>query len=96
MASATVCQPGLRQTRVLCGHCSEVFSCPTVDPEALVREEQASTIFQAEQGKKTIDVYWLFDDGGQCHSRASFMPPGLVSIHAVPKAHPRAPSPGLQ
>ncbi|XP_049642077.1 solute carrier family 12 member 3 isoform X2 [Suncus etruscus] len=35
-----------------------------MDPEALVREEQASTIFQAEQGKKTIDVYWLFDDGG--------------------------------
>nr|XP_044617400.1 solute carrier family 12 member 3 isoform X2 [Equus asinus] len=36
----------------------------TLDPEALVREEQASTIFQSEQGKKTIDIYWLFDDGG--------------------------------
>ncbi|XP_006908835.1 solute carrier family 12 member 3 isoform X1 [Pteropus alecto] len=36
----------------------------TLDPAALVREEQASTIFQSEQGKKTIDVYWLFDDGG--------------------------------
>nr|XP_026251458.1 solute carrier family 12 member 3 isoform X4 [Urocitellus parryii] len=35
-----------------------------VDPEALVREEQASTIFQSEQGKKTVDIYWLFDDGG--------------------------------
>uniref|UniRef100_A0A8C4PI70 Solute carrier family 12 member 3 n=1 Tax=Equus asinus asinus TaxID=83772 RepID=A0A8C4PI70_EQUAS len=35
-----------------------------MDPEALVREEQASTIFQSEQGKKTIDIYWLFDDGG--------------------------------
>ncbi|XP_058431796.1 solute carrier family 12 member 3 isoform X12 [Marmota monax] len=34
-----------------------------VDPEALVREEQASTLFQAEQGKKTVDIYWLFDDG---------------------------------
>ncbi|XP_021075913.1 solute carrier family 12 member 3 isoform X3 [Mus pahari] len=33
-------------------------------PEALVQEEQASTIFQSEQGKKTIDIYWLFDDGG--------------------------------
>uniref|UniRef100_A0A8C9A262 Solute carrier family 12 member 3 n=1 Tax=Prolemur simus TaxID=1328070 RepID=A0A8C9A262_PROSS len=33
-------------------------------PEALVREEQASTVFQAEQGKKTVDIYWLFDDGG--------------------------------
>ncbi|KAM9192314.1 solute carrier family 12 member 3 isoform 4-T4 [Dugong dugon] len=35
-----------------------------MDPDALVREEQASTIFQSEQGKKTIDIYWLFDDGG--------------------------------
>uniref|UniRef100_A0A8C3ESY3 Solute carrier family 12 member 3 n=1 Tax=Corvus moneduloides TaxID=1196302 RepID=A0A8C3ESY3_CORMO len=26
--------------------------------------QQASTIFQSEQGKKTIDIYWLFDDGG--------------------------------
>ncbi|XP_008833144.1 solute carrier family 12 member 3 isoform X5 [Nannospalax galili] len=33
-------------------------------PEVLVQEEQASTIFQSEQGKKTIDIYWLFDDGG--------------------------------
>uniref|UniRef100_A0A669R9A9 Solute carrier family 12 member 3 n=1 Tax=Phasianus colchicus TaxID=9054 RepID=A0A669R9A9_PHACC len=31
----------------------------TVDPE-----QQASTIFQSQQGKKTIDIYWLFDDGG--------------------------------
>ncbi|XP_024603192.1 solute carrier family 12 member 3 isoform X5 [Neophocaena asiaeorientalis asiaeorientalis] len=36
----------------------------TVEPEGLVQEEQASTIFQSEQGKKTIDIYWLFDDGG--------------------------------
>uniref|UniRef100_A0A2K5Q4Y5 Solute carrier family 12 member 3 n=1 Tax=Cebus imitator TaxID=2715852 RepID=A0A2K5Q4Y5_CEBIM len=35
-----------------------------LDPKALVLEEQASTIFQSEQGKKTIDIYWLFDDGG--------------------------------
>ncbi|XP_076988617.1 solute carrier family 12 member 3 [Tamandua tetradactyla] len=35
-----------------------------LEPEALEQEEQASTIFQAEQGKKTIDIYWLFDDGG--------------------------------
>ncbi|POI29154.1 hypothetical protein CIB84_007096 [Bambusicola thoracicus] len=27
-------------------------------------EQQASTIFQSQQGKKTIDIYWLFDDGG--------------------------------
>ncbi|XP_036606829.1 solute carrier family 12 member 3 isoform X1 [Trichosurus vulpecula] len=36
----------------------------TLNPEVLVAEEQASTIFQSEQGKKTIDIYWLFDDGG--------------------------------
>ncbi|XP_036606831.1 solute carrier family 12 member 3 isoform X3 [Trichosurus vulpecula] len=36
----------------------------SVNPEVLVAEEQASTIFQSEQGKKTIDIYWLFDDGG--------------------------------
>ncbi|XP_015276881.1 PREDICTED: solute carrier family 12 member 3 [Gekko japonicus] len=35
-----------------------------MDPDALVAEQQASTIFQVEQGKKTIDIYWLFDDGG--------------------------------
>ncbi|KAJ7312146.1 hypothetical protein JRQ81_006490 [Phrynocephalus forsythii] len=36
----------------------------TLDPDALLAEQQASTIFQMEQGKKTIDIYWLFDDGG--------------------------------
>ncbi|XP_063266655.1 solute carrier family 12 member 3 [Prinia subflava] len=36
----------------------------TVDPTTLASEQQASTIFQSEQGKKTIDIYWLFDDGG--------------------------------
>ncbi|XP_062997421.1 solute carrier family 12 member 3 isoform X1 [Elgaria multicarinata webbii] len=36
----------------------------TLDPDALVAEQQANTIFQMEQGKKTIDIYWLFDDGG--------------------------------
>lgn len=37
------------------------------DPAALASEQQASTIFQSEQGKKTIDIYWLFDDGGNIH-----------------------------
>uniref|UniRef100_A0A8C3V4S6 Solute carrier family 12 member 3 n=1 Tax=Catharus ustulatus TaxID=91951 RepID=A0A8C3V4S6_CATUS len=37
---------------------------PAVDPTTLASEHQASTIFQSEQGKKTIDIYWLFDDGG--------------------------------
>ncbi|XP_075017092.1 solute carrier family 12 member 3 [Calonectris borealis] len=36
----------------------------TADPAALAGEQQASTVFQSEQGKKTIDIYWLFDDGG--------------------------------
>ncbi|XP_048814113.1 solute carrier family 12 member 3 isoform X4 [Lagopus muta] len=36
-----------------------IGQCSSVDPE-----QQASTIFQSQQGKKTIDIYWLFDDGG--------------------------------
>lgn len=39
------------------------------DSTALAGEQQASTIFQSQQGKKTIDVYWLFDDGGDLHCR---------------------------
>ncbi|NWU10973.1 S12A3 protein, partial [Cephalopterus ornatus] len=46
---------GLNVSRVLQAH---------VDSTALAGEQQASTIFQSEQGKKTIDIYWLFDDGG--------------------------------
>lgn len=49
---------------MLCTHMT-CPSAPAADPEALVQEEQASTVFQSEQGKKTIDIYWLFDDGGQ-------------------------------
>lgn len=37
------------------------------DPTALAGEQQANTVFQSEQGKKTIDIYWLFDDGGNLH-----------------------------
>ncbi|CAB1323261.1 unnamed protein product [Coregonus sp. 'balchen'] len=38
-----------------------------VDPDAMVTEPQPQpcTVFQSQQGKKTIDVYWLFDDGGE-------------------------------
>ncbi|NXQ45444.1 S12A3 protein, partial [Catharus fuscescens] len=46
---------GLNVSQVLQAH---------VDPTTLASEHQASTIFQSEQGKKTIDIYWLFDDGG--------------------------------
>ncbi|NXA21815.1 S12A3 protein, partial [Ibidorhyncha struthersii] len=46
---------GLNVSRVMQAH---------ADPAALAGEQQASTVFQSEQGKKTIDIYWLFDDGG--------------------------------
>ncbi|NXX84349.1 S12A3 protein, partial [Urocolius indicus] len=46
---------GLNVSRVMQAH---------ADPTALGSEQQARTIFQNEQGKKTIDIYWLFDDGG--------------------------------
>ncbi|TRY66619.1 hypothetical protein DNTS_034056 [Danionella cerebrum] len=36
----------------------------TLDPETLMALNQPSTVFQTRQGKKTIDVYWLSDDGG--------------------------------
>lgn len=66
-------------------HCSQVTCpcAPAVDPEALVREEQASTVFQSEQGKKTIDIYWLFDDGGQCPPGHQ-LSPRLSSLHGLP------------
>ncbi|XP_056137610.1 solute carrier family 12 member 3 [Lampris incognitus] len=35
-----------------------------VDPDILLNELQPRTVFQRKQGKKTIDVYWLSDDGG--------------------------------
>ncbi|NXH13177.1 S12A3 protein, partial [Bucco capensis] len=46
---------GLNVSRVMQAH---------ADPSTLAGEQQASTIFQSQQGKKTIDIYWLFDDGG--------------------------------
>ncbi|NXI41713.1 S12A3 protein, partial [Galbula dea] len=46
---------GLNVSRVMQAH---------ADPTAVTVEQQASTVFQGEQGKKTIDIYWLFDDGG--------------------------------
>ncbi|NWH56375.1 S12A3 protein, partial [Geococcyx californianus] len=46
---------GLNVSRVVQAH---------ADSATLAGTQQASTIFQSEQGKKTIDIYWLFDDGG--------------------------------
>ncbi|XP_076849761.1 solute carrier family 12 member 3 [Brachyhypopomus gauderio] len=36
----------------------------TLDLDSLRPLPQPSTVFQSKQDKKTIDVYWLFDDGG--------------------------------
>ncbi|XP_067276513.1 solute carrier family 12 member 3 [Pseudorasbora parva] len=36
----------------------------SLDPEALMALSQPTSAFQTRQGKKTIDVYWLSDDGG--------------------------------
>ncbi|XP_066183885.1 solute carrier family 12 member 3 isoform X3 [Sylvia atricapilla] len=70
---------GLNVSRVLQAHVNPTFEAAehpkngtgsravpgtAVDPTTLASEQQASTIFQSEQGKKTIDIYWLFDDGG--------------------------------
>ncbi|KFO73401.1 Solute carrier family 12 member 3, partial [Cuculus canorus] len=46
---------GLNVSRVMQAH---------ADSATLTSVQQASTVFQSEQGKKTIDIYWLFDDGG--------------------------------
>lgn len=27
--------------------------------------DQIKTVFQNDQGKKTIDIYWIADDGGE-------------------------------
>ncbi|KAK0137314.1 Solute carrier family 12 member 3 [Merluccius polli] len=43
---------------------SEVPSVTTSDQVTVTTEPQPSTVFQSKQGKKTIDVYWLSDDGG--------------------------------
>ncbi|XP_073883134.1 solute carrier family 12 member 3 isoform X37 [Macaca fascicularis] len=63
---------GLNVSKMMQAHINPVFdpaedgkeASARVDPKALVQEEQATTVFQSEQGKKTIDIYWLFDDGG--------------------------------
>ncbi|XP_043072702.1 solute carrier family 12 member 3 isoform X2 [Puntigrus tetrazona] len=47
---------------------STTTTSPTIDtsldPEELMAISQPTTVFQTRQGKKTIDVYWLSDDGG--------------------------------
>ncbi|XP_051953113.1 solute carrier family 12 member 3-like [Xyrauchen texanus] len=36
----------------------------SLDTETLMAMSQPATVFQSKQDKKTIDVYWLSDDGG--------------------------------
>ncbi|XP_075365787.1 solute carrier family 12 member 3 isoform X2 [Mycteria americana] len=63
---------GLNISQVIQAHVNPTFETAehpeengsTADPATLAGEQQASTVFQSEQGKKTIDIYWLFDDGG--------------------------------
>lgn len=48
-----------------CGEGLAAVRVFTADPGELAAEQQASTVFQSQQGKKTINIYWLFDDGGE-------------------------------
>lgn len=41
---------------------------------ATVSAPQPITVFQKKQGKKTIDVYWLSDDGGLIISKSLASP----------------------
>ncbi|KAI7802364.1 solute carrier family 12 member 3 [Triplophysa rosa] len=47
---------------------TDTTTTPTIetslDPETLMAMSQPATVFQSRQGKKTIDVYWVSDDGG--------------------------------
>lgn len=79
MQQLAPCSDRVRCVKVSCSQVTPP-PAPAVDPEALGREEQASTIFQSEQGKKSIDIYWLFDDGGQC-------PPGWQLSWGLPSLH---------
>uniref|UniRef100_A0A8C9FYA2 Solute carrier family 12 member 3 n=1 Tax=Pavo cristatus TaxID=9049 RepID=A0A8C9FYA2_PAVCR len=58
---------GLNVSRVPQAHINPAFGAaehPDGNSTSADPEQQASTIFQSQQGKKTIDIYWLFDDGG--------------------------------
>lgn len=46
-------------------------------------EPQPSTVFQKKQGKKTIDVYWLSDDGGLIKSPTLFLRTSRILAHLL-------------
>uniref|UniRef100_A0A7N6B9T1 Solute carrier family 12 member 3 n=1 Tax=Anabas testudineus TaxID=64144 RepID=A0A7N6B9T1_ANATE len=54
---------GLDVTRPSQSH-GEWFSLNQQTSVSIDPEPQPNTVFQTKQGKKTIDVYWLSDDGG--------------------------------
>lgn len=51
---------------------SQSVLCLTLPPLAVTADDlsdkgdsdQIMTVFQSDQGKRTIDVYWIADDGG--------------------------------
>lgn len=49
--------------------------------------DQIKTVFQSTQGKKSIDVYWIADDGGEPTEVLFFLffPPVLSSSVAINK-----------
>ncbi|XP_043935038.1 solute carrier family 12 member 3 [Protopterus annectens] len=65
---------GLDMSKYVQAHVSPIFNTANniignggggrVDPTTLVAEQQLNSIFQSSQEKKTVDIYWLFDDGG--------------------------------
>uniref|UniRef100_A0A671TUH6 Solute carrier family 12 member 3 n=1 Tax=Sparus aurata TaxID=8175 RepID=A0A671TUH6_SPAAU len=46
-------------------------------------EPQPSTVFQKKQGKKTIDVYWLSDDGGLIKPPTLFLLTSRIFAHLL-------------
>ncbi|XP_075998050.1 solute carrier family 12 member 3 [Genypterus blacodes] len=46
------------------GNIISTHQTTTTLPVSIPPEHQLGTVFQNKQGKKTIDVYWLSDDGG--------------------------------
>lgn len=48
----------------LCFHISLCFA-PDDEKSNRIIDNEIRTVFQNKQGRKTIDVYWISDDGGK-------------------------------
>lgn len=51
-----------------------------------IKQEQVRNRFAKKQKKGTIDVWWLFDDGGECHcllnyTHFKFLQYGNITAH---------------